>query len=565
MGRDGAARRHWSRTTSATLTSFFSREVIPGLFLKSLIIRSMGTAAGDLNRPRGVSAGPRRPIPAVEVYYTCRHLREQLSGPTMDRRRNHNRRGGRLEHDSLENGRSTSMQPAIRGLAGRGRLRPRPFGQRLPRIVLVVGIAVLGAMPRVGADDEAMIVTPPGFDRPGRAKTATTERAGRLRITVRDRATGRPTPCRINVVGPDGHFYQPAPNPLSPYSLTGQWPKTGKGNREGKAPIRYLGRFFYTTGDVEVAVPAGSVRVEAWKGFEYRPVAKNIEAAVGQTRSVELELERTAPMASIGYHSGDPHLHFPRKTEADDRIILDLLRGRGHPFRLDPGLQRAGRPVHRRDGDHGQRPSSAVWGKPRSSIAATTWIASGQEYRSTTYGHLNLFWRDDLVLKGQKVDANNWPLYGATRPRDQAAGRLRDLRPRRIRPGDLCRLRPEECRRRRVAPVRRLPRDRAGRLVPDPQHRLSFPLRRGERLPRLPQAGRLPDLCPFGEQEPDFAAWLKAAAEGRSFVTSGPLLLLEVDGGAAGRDHPQDRAGAASRARSACERPARSRRSRPCN
>ncbi len=29
---------------------------------------------------------------------------------------------------------------------------------------------------------------------------------------------------------------------------------------------------------------------------------------------------------------------------------------------------------------------------------------------------------------------------------------------------------------------------------------------------------------------PTFAAWLKGAAEGRSFVTTGPLLLLEVDG-----------------------------------
>ena len=134
------------------------------------------------------------------------------------------------------------------------------------------------------ADDEAFIVTPPGFNRPGQAKTATGEKTGRLRITVRDRATGRPTPCRVNVVGPDGHFYQPAPNPLSPYSLTGQWPKTGKGNREGKAPIRYLGRFFYTTGDVEVAVPAGSVRVEAWKGFEYRPVRQDVEVAAGQRR-----------------------------------------------------------------------------------------------------------------------------------------------------------------------------------------------------------------------------------------------------------------------------------------
>jgi hypothetical protein len=38
-----------------------------------------------------------------------------------------------------------------------------------------------------------------------------------------------------------------------------------------------------------------------------------------------------------------------------------------------------------------------------------TTIASGQEYRGITYGHLNLQWRDYLVLAGQKVDANNWP------------------------------------------------------------------------------------------------------------------------------------------------------------
>ncbi len=34
----------------------------------------------------------------------------------------------------------------------------------------------------------------------------------------------------------------------------------------------------------------------------------------------------------------------------------------------------------------------------------------------------------------------------------------------------------------------------------------------------------------YSKEQPDFAAWLKGAAEGRSFVTTGPLLLLEVDG-----------------------------------
>ena len=41
---------------------------------------------------------------------------------------------------------------------------------------------------------------------------------------------------------------------------------------------------------------------------------------------------RTAAMAPSGYHSGDLHLHFPRKTEADDRVILDLLEAEDIQF-----------------------------------------------------------------------------------------------------------------------------------------------------------------------------------------------------------------------------------------
>src|SRR4051794_31764650 len=56
---------------------------------------------------------------------------------------------------------------------------------------------------------EPLLFTPAGFNRPGRPATAAGPRTGRLRVVVRDHATGKPTPCRINVVGPDGNFYQP--------------------------------------------------------------------------------------------------------------------------------------------------------------------------------------------------------------------------------------------------------------------------------------------------------------------------------------------------------------------
>ena len=75
------------------------------------------------------------------------------------------------------------------------------------------------------AAHESFFFTPPGFDREGQPMWATGERVGQVRIVVHDAATGRVTPCRVNVVGSDGNFYQPAANRLSPYALTGQWPK----------------------------------------------------------------------------------------------------------------------------------------------------------------------------------------------------------------------------------------------------------------------------------------------------------------------------------------------------
>jgi putative membrane-bound dehydrogenase-like protein len=393
---------------------------------------------------------------------------------------------------------------------------------------MAAGLVVPIAAGRAPADDEAFIVTPTGFTQPGQAKTASGENAGRIRIKVRDRATGRPTPCRINVVGPDGQFYQPAPNPLSPYSLTGQWPRTGKGNREGKAPIRYLGRFFYMTGDVEVDVPAGMVRVEAWKGFEYRPVVESVAVAAGQTRPVDLVLDRTAAMAPLGYASGDAHLHFPRKTEADDQVILDLLDAEDIHF---GSILAYNEPAGPYTGAMETMDAPQLRGLGKASVRhrGETWIASGQEYRSTTYGHLNLFGRDDLVLKGQAVDANNWPLYGSLGRETKRQGGFAIHAH-----GGYAQAIYADFVQKNVDAVELLQFGvYRGIELADWYHILNI----GYRFPcagasDYPACRKLGDCQTYVDSKPtpDFASWLKGAAEGRSFVTSGPMLLLEVDG-----------------------------------
>jgi hypothetical protein len=398
-----------------------------------------------------------------------------------------------------------------------------------PRASTMIALAIAVAFTSAAvADDEALITTPPGFTQPGEAKTGSGATAARLRITVRDQATGRPTPCRLNVVGPDGHFYQPAPNPLTPFSLTGQWPKTGKGNRKDTAPYRYLGRFFYTTGEIEVAVPAGNVHVEAWRGFEYRPEAQSVAAPVDTTVAVDLVLDRTLAMEPLGYHSGDLHLHFPRKTEADDRVILDLLEAEDIQFGTILAYNEPEGP-YEGTMETMAAPQLRSLGKGSVVRRGEISIASGQEYRGDTYGHLNLLWRDDLVLAGQKVDANNWPLYGTLGRETQRQGGFAIHAH-----GGYAQSIYADFVRKNVDAVELLQFGvYRGIELADWYHILNigyrFPCVAGSDYPACRKLGDCLTYV-YTRDRPDFAAWLEAVELGRSFVTSGPMLLLDVDG-----------------------------------
>ncbi len=363
------------------------------------------------------------------------------------------------------------------------------------------------------ADDEDLVVTPAGFSRPGVAQE---RRAGRgaggsgsrfgIARQIGWRLAGSTSLGRMET--------SISRRRIGSHRIAsrGSGPRPAKEIGPGKGPFRYLGRFFYTTGEIEVAVPAG---LGSNRSLERISVSAGGAKCHGQRRRNgdprHLSLSAQRPMAAMGYFPGDLHLHFPRRDEADDQTILDLLEAEDIALRLDSGLQRAGRPVQRSDGDDGCAPASWAGSTPRSGGAGQTWIASGQEYRSTTYGHLNLYWRDDLVLAGRKTNADNWPLYGQLGRETMREGGLAIYAHggySQAIHADFVQKRRE---RSRAASVRRVSRNRAGRLVRHPEHRLSIPVRRGKRLPRLPQAGRLPDVSSGSMVKKAVAGWLKAA------------------------------------------------------
>jgi putative membrane-bound dehydrogenase-like protein len=387
-------------------------------------------------------------------------------------------------------------------------------------------------VPLVSADDEAVLFAPDGRSKPGQAVPQAPANSARLKVIIRDARTSEPTFGRVNVVGSDGNFYYPKPNYLTPYALTGRWPKTGLGNREGKAPIRYLGRFFYSWGSCEVEVPPGAVRVEVWKGLEYKPQVLTAKVAAGKTQSLDIKLSNEVALSKSGYFPGDSHLHFRRQTDADDQAILDLMEAEDVRFGSilaynEPAgpyagiMETLGAPQFRGLGTASERSRGDFH------------IFSGQEYRSS-YGHLNLYLRKDLVLSNKRANANDGPLYGmlARETREQGGfafychGGYAQTMPYATIYADAIQG--------NVDGVELLQFGIYRELGLADWYRL---LNIGYRFPCLgasdyPACRWLADCRTYvripGPQ--NMKTWFQGAAAGRSFVTTGPLVLLEVDG-----------------------------------
>jgi putative membrane-bound dehydrogenase-like protein len=376
--------------------------------------------------------------------------------------------------------------------------------------------------------DEALVFTPPGFDRVGVRKVAAGPDVGRLEIIVRDRGTGQKTFCRVNVVGPDGNYYEPESNPLKEHSYSAEWPHAGWGNRTLRAPVRYLGRPFYTTGECTVQVPAGAVRVEVWKGFEYRPETLSASVAAEQVQRVEMTLTKTVPAPEFGYWSGDPHIHIQRRDDDDQARIFNLLECEDTHFGTVLAYNEPAGPYN---GWMKNLDSPQMFGLGSRSIASRGEysITSGQEYRSGQYGHLNLFSLDGLVLDGQSLDADGWPLFGVV------ARTAREL-------GGIAFYAHGGYAQEIWADVVQGDVDGVELLQHGAYRGIGLlgwyqMLNCGFRVPAngaadYPACRMLSDCKTYvyAEQRPTMDQWLRGMAKGESFITSGPLLFLEVDG-----------------------------------
>lgn len=109
---------------------------------------------------------------------------------------------------------------------------------------------------------------------------------------------------RVRVVGPDGAA-MPARVHVEASDGRGYTPDGGFHRVISATETHY----FHTPGAFEVDVPAGPVRVEALRGYDFRPASAELEVPAGGEVEVTLALERLADLPARGWFSGDTHIH----------------------------------------------------------------------------------------------------------------------------------------------------------------------------------------------------------------------------------------------------------------
>ncbi|MCI0432021.1 MAG: CehA/McbA family metallohydrolase [Gemmatimonadetes bacterium] len=204
---------------------------------------------------------------------------------------------------------------------------------------------------------------------PIRTRIAST-RTGRVRGRVVG-PDGRPMPARVHLLASDGRRYAPDRGFHRVIAVTET-------------------HYFHTAGTFEVELPAGEAWLEALRGPEYRPVSVRVAVPPGGTIDATLQLDRLVDLPARGWYSGDTHLH-------------DLHQGR---YGLDHAaffLQIEAEDVHvanaliHMDGTRLMGRWGDLTGEPHPLSTATHILQYGEEFRGSL-GHIAMIGTREYIL-----------------------------------------------------------------------------------------------------------------------------------------------------------------------
>ena len=336
-----------------------------------------------------------------------------------------------------------------------------------------------------------------------------------VHVTVVDGDSGRPVPCRVHFQSLAGVPYQPHGHHDHVNSDLGTWHiDVGGDLRLGRITYAYI------DGTCQGWLPWGDMIVDVARGFEYEPLRQVVHIAPGQ-RDLTLRLDRWISMRERGWYSGDSHVHFLSaqgaltEQQGEDLNVVNLLQSQWG--RLFTNVE-------------------DFTGRPHESGTGPYVTFVGQENRQPMLGHLILWALRTPVL----------PFCSAGPPEAEPGAALETtlshwadechaqggtvIVPHLPRPnGELAAL---------VATGRA---DGVEMIVqlPDPHTEYYRYLNCGYRLPLVGGTDKMSADVPvglhrtyakLGDEEFTYDGWCRAVRAGRTFLSSGPIIELRVEG-----------------------------------
>jgi hypothetical protein len=157
---------------------------------------------------------------------------------------------------------------------------------------------------------------------------AQVSREATLTVRIVDAATGRPTPVRVRLE--DAHGVRPRVRgavavsdsaiPVPRQAIAVMW---GQNDRAQGYAIQPDGSF-YVDGAFDVKVPAGKYSLLVTKGNEYTRVTDTVDLAAGAAAVRDYKMARWIDMPARGWYSSDDHIHL-RRSPADDHAIAQWI------------------------------------------------------------------------------------------------------------------------------------------------------------------------------------------------------------------------------------------------
>ena len=168
------------------------------------------------------------------------------------------------------------------------------------------------------------------------ASLAAPVQAGTLTLTLEDAESSATVPARVEVQGADGSYVVAAD--ALPYASDCRMSKPGAGLLDDAASVQpFTGRLaienpytdstqFYSTGRSTITLPPGRATVRVFKGPEFAVAKAQVDVPASGTVELSMPLKRWTNMPAKGWYSGDDHLHIQRATPDDNTHVSAMMQ-----------------------------------------------------------------------------------------------------------------------------------------------------------------------------------------------------------------------------------------------